>query len=368
MPTPLRTLLKPLNLAALATMVGVALSLRWAAAQHALAAWSLLAGFASAFIGHALLNPGRPLLGNALLLVMPLLALTMLWLMPALGTPPILLVVWTAVIVIHWPPRMALAAVIAANLGLYAILRTSGYSTPMVMTLLYACFQAFAALCAYYATSAERARDRLVLVNADLLATRALLADSARDAERLRLARELHDVAGHKLTAMILNLRALATDPALAQRTELQACQQLSSELMGDIRDVVHALRDGRGLDLVTALHALAAPMPRPRLHLDIAADLQVTDPDTAETILRVVQEALTNSARHTDASMLNVRLHREGADLRLDIHDDGRVRGALREGNGLTGMRERVTASAGRLAISIAPGGALRLQADLPS
>ncbi|MEL2266475.1 histidine kinase, partial [Klebsiella pneumoniae] len=81
--------------------------------------------------------------------------------------------------------------------------------------------------------------DDLARVNADLLATRALLADSARDAERLRLARELHDVAGHKLTAMRLNLRALAADPVLAGREGLVLAEQLSGELLADIRQVV---------------------------------------------------------------------------------------------------------------------------------
>src|SRR5690606_597714 len=161
----------------------------------------------------------------------------------------------------------------------------------------------------HYARSAERARDRLALVNADLLATRALLADSARDAERLRVARELHDVAGHKLTALTLNLRALAAEPGLAGHQGLDVARQLAGELMGDLRQVVQQLREDRGLDLATALHALAAPLPRPALRLDIADDVRIGDPQVAEALLRMVQEALTNSARHGQARHLDVAI-----------------------------------------------------------
>ncbi|RNK47229.1 two-component sensor histidine kinase, partial [Xanthomonas vasicola pv. vasculorum] len=71
--------------------------------------------------------------------------------------------------------------------------------------------------------------------------------------------RELHDVAGHKLTAMRINLRLLSADPALARRDEVAVVEQLSAELLSDIRNVVQSLRDDQGLDLQTALRALAA-------------------------------------------------------------------------------------------------------------
>ena len=206
-----------------------------------------------------------------------------------------------------------------------------------------------------------------MLVNADLLATRALLADSARDAERLRVARELHDVAGHKLTALTLNLRALASEPAFAERRELQVAQQMSAEVLGDIRSVVQALRDSSGLDLGTALRALAAPMPRPSLQLAIGEDVHINNPAVAEAVLRLVQEALTNSARHAEAETVRVALARDGRRLSIRVEDDGYVRGAILEGNGLSGMRERLAAAGGTLALSTTARGALRIEASLP-
>lgn len=367
MDTPLRSLLQPLNLAALCTLFAVGLSLRWIAPEHALAGWMLLATFTAAFLLHDVVASRHPRLGHALLVLLPLLALVLIGLAPRVGTAQVLLVVWTVAIALEWRPRLALLAVALADVCAYLILREAGHGSPLTIVLLYAGFQAFAALIAHYARTAERARDQLARVNADLLATRALLADSARDAERLRVARELHDVAGHKLTAMSLNLHALASDPAFAARPEVAIARQMAGELLSDIRNVVHALRDARGLDLETALHALAAPLPRPRLDLDIADDVRIDDAALADTVLRLVQEALTNSARHSEATRVRIGLQRGACGLVLTIDDDGTVRGPLREGNGLSGMRERVAERGGSFALERTVRGSLRIRAELP-
>jgi signal transduction histidine kinase len=363
----LRTLLHPLHIAGIFTWLAVALSLRWLRDDMQVAGWSLLIVYLLAMLGRGLIRDQQRVLSTALLWVEAVVALLLVWLDTRIGTAQVLLVVWTAQISAAWPTRQALLAVLLVDAVVYAILRAGAHPSPLVMVAMYGGFQAFAAMCAYYATAAERARDQLVLVNADLLATRALLADSARDAERLRVARELHDVAGHKLTALTLNLRALASDPDFAGRNELAVAQRMSTELLGDIRNVVNALRDSSGLDLGTALRALAAPMPRPSLQLVIGDDVHISDPIVAEAVLRLVQEALTNSARHAEADTVRVRLHRDGERLAINVEDDGYVRGDLREGNGLSGMRERLAAAGGTLMLSTTARGALRIDASLP-
>jgi signal transduction histidine kinase len=365
----LRPLLTPLHGAALLTWLAVAVSMRFMSPDRLVLGWVLLVAWLLAFLLHGF-DAGfgvrqRPW-SLALLLVEVVIALVLVWLDPRPGTAQVLLVIWTAQIAAH-SLRQGIGAVVVVDIVYYWLLRDAGFNSPLTITVINFGFQLFAALCAYYANSAEQARDRLALVNADLLATRALLADSARDAERLRVARELHDVAGHKLTALTLNLRALATDPAYAGRRELMVAQQMSSELLGDIRNVVQALRDSRGLDLGTALRALAAPMPKPTLVLSIANDVQVNDPAIAEAVLRLVQEALTNSARHAEADVVRVSLRRDGDHLAVNVEDDGFVRGTICEGNGLSGMRERLAAAGGTLALSTTPRGALRIDASLP-
>jgi signal transduction histidine kinase len=367
MPQRLRNLLEPLNIAALLTWAAVALSMRFMSADKVVFGWFLLVAWLLAFLVLGMERERRtPLMHWVLLGFEVVAALMLVWLDPRPGTAQVLLVIWTAQLAMH-SLRGALIAVLAVDVVYYVLLRDAGFRSPLSITVINFGFQLFAALCAYYAVSAEQARDRLALVNADLLATRALLADSARDAERLRVARELHDVAGHKLTALTLNLRALAADPAFAQRHELKVAQQMSSELLGDIRGVVQTLRDSSGLDLGTALRALAAPMPRPTLQLTIGDDVHVNDPAVAEAVLRLVQEALTNSARHAEADTVRVSLRRDGGRLSVKVEDDGVVRGAIREGNGLSGMRERLAAAGGTLALSTTARGALRIDASLP-
>ncbi|KAF1719953.1 two-component sensor histidine kinase [Pseudoxanthomonas wuyuanensis] len=358
---------EPMTLAGLFTMAAVALSLQFMPAPRLPAAILGLSLFAALFVLSIGPEHWRRRRHGALAL-MPLTALFLTWLEPRIGTAQVLLVIWTACAFSTWPPRWAVPAVLLVDAAFYLVVLESRFDSALTMVLINMGFQALAALCVYYALSAERSRDQLALVNADLLATRALLSDSARDAERLRVARELHDVAGHKLTAMKINLRALAADPALQDHPQIKLAEQLSADLLDDIRNVVQALRDSRGLDLQTALRALAAPLPRPRLQLDLDERVCIADPALAETLLRVVQEALTNAARHAQADTLWVRVSVQDGSVTLKIEDDGPLRGAIREGNGLSGMRERVLACGGELLIGTRPQGGLQLQARFPA
>jgi signal transduction histidine kinase len=364
----LRNLLQPLNLAGFFTIGAVALSLRFMPAESVAIGRLTLSSFFVLFTLFVSVPERMRRRRGVLLWLMVAAALAQIWLAPRLGTAQVLLVVWVACAFSLWPTRAALPASLFVDVAFYLLTRDAGFSSPLTMVLINVGFQALAALCVHYALSAESSRDQLALVNADLLATRALLADSARDAERLRMARELHDVAGHKLTAINLNLRALASDPALAGREEIGLTQRLSSELLGDIRNVVQALRDSRGLDLETALRALAAPLPKMRLELRIGGDVRVADPAIAETLLRLVQEALTNAARHASASKLSVDIHREGGEVMLRMEDDGRIKGPMREGNGIAGMRERIVALRGSFELGTTIRGGLRIDARLPA
>ena len=360
-------LLQPLTLALLLTWSGVGLALRGEPGLSLPLAWSLMLAFLVASLLTDLPRLSRAAL-HGLLLVEAASALALVWLAPRTGTTPVLLVVLAAQLGVLWPLRRTLVAVLLLDAVFLLLMLETGRAAPYVVVMIYAGFQAFALLIGHYASNAEQARDRLALVNADLLATRALLADSARDAERLRMARELHDVAGHKLTAMTLNLRALAADPDFARREELTLAQQLAHELLGDIRGVVQAMRDSRGLDLETAMRALAAGMPRPALQVMVEDDVRITDPAQADALLRLVQEALTNAARHADAQLLRVRLRREGAEICIHVEDDGCLRGALHEGNGIAGMRERIAALHGSLHVGRSARGGVCIDARIPA
>jgi signal transduction histidine kinase len=229
----------------------------------------------------------------------------------------------------------------------------------------YAGFQLFGLMMVSVAQALDTANRQLRSANAELLSTRALLTESARAQERLSLSRELHDVCGHKLTALKITLRPRPDQTALSPQ-DWALCQTLTDELLGDIRSVVAQLRDHEGIDLAAALHKLGQGWHAPLVEVQLGADVRVPSMVHAATLLRVAQEGLTNAARHAHATRVEIRLEREGDALLLSISDNGKGDAVLTRGNGLNGMAERLAELGGTLQISaLQPG--LRLTAQLP-
>jgi signal transduction histidine kinase len=208
----------------------------------------------------------------------------------------------------------------------------------------------------------------LTQTNAELRAAQAIIANTVRDAERLRISRELHDAWGHELTALGLQLEIAShvTEPAKAHSHVLQA-KGLASALLGKVRDVVSSLREAERSDLAGALETLARSVPTPAIHVSIDPSVQVT-PDQAHALMRCAQEAVTNTVRHAGAANLWLHVAPEGEGVRLVAHDDGRAQLAPSSGSGLVGMRERVEELGGRLAVQAAPDAGFKVEAWLPS
>jgi signal transduction histidine kinase len=301
-----------------------------------------------------------------LVLLQGLAALVVTWAFRS-GNAAILLIIVAAQLFSLYPLRRALAWQIGFNIGLAAIWSLA-LPWPRILFVLVPAmgFQAFAALVARFATEAQRARDELAQVNAELLATRALLDESARSEERLKLSRELHDVTGHKLTALKLNLARLSRDPALAGREELTVSTRLAEELLDDIRSVVGELRRHEGIDLRSALETLARQIPGP--HFLIEVEARIDNVPLAETLLRCAQEGITNALRHGRPTEIAIRCGRRGDSIELLVRDDGAAQPQIRFGNGLTGMQERLEALGGSLRVVPAPRRGVELVASVPA
>jgi signal transduction histidine kinase len=200
-----------------------------------------------------------------------------------------------------------------------------------------------------------------------LRATGELLANTSRLAERERISRELHDTLGHHLTALSLNLEAashLAQDNALVQ---IQRAQSVTKRLLSDVRGVVSALRGEDPIGLAHALKTLAASVPAPQIHLLIAEDLTINEPLRAHTVLRCIQEIITNTIRHAAAANLWIELARTDSGIAIRARDDGRGAKDVQPGHGLTGMRERLEQVGGRLEIETQPARGFRIDAWMP-
>jgi signal transduction histidine kinase len=211
------------------------------------------------------------------------------------------------------------------------------------------------------------ARAALAAGNAELRGVGQILADSSRMAERLRIARELHDALGHHLTALSLNLEAALQLTQGAAQGSVATARTLARQLLSDVREIVAESRARDGVNLAGALQALVGSVPRPRIHLDIPAELRTPDPERAHTLLRCAQEMITNAARHSGAENLWICVRCEGEALRIEARDDGRGSDGADGGFGIRGMRERVAQAGGELRVVTQPGRGFEVTALLP-
>ena len=130
--------------------------------------------------------------------------------------------------------------------------------------------------------------------------------------ERSRIARDLHDLLGHNLAALSLNLEIASHFAEGEAAARVETAQSVTKLLLGDVRGAVDALRDAGELDLPAALRKLADGIPRPRIHVAVPEDLDVADPAAGEVVLRCAQEMVTNAMRHAGAE--NVWIESDGA------------------------------------------------------
>ena len=225
----------------------------------------------------------------------------------------------------------------------------------------------FAFMSGVVALRQQIARDALRKVNSELLATQALLADNTRIAERVRIARELHDLVGHHLTALTLNLE-VATHLVDGKALEhVQQAHSLAKLLLADVREVVNDMRVDDKVDLATALRTLVTGVPEPMIHLDLPLELAMTDPRRAQVLLRCAQEMITNSVRHARAKNLWIGLVEDVNGVALTARDDGRGVNNVEAGNGLSGMAERLRQLGGELKIESSQGAGFSLHAWIP-
>lgn len=212
-----------------------------------------------------------------------------------------------------------------------------------------------------------RHRRELARVNAELKATQQLQAESARLAERLHIARELHDAIGHHLAALSVNLQLASRLTEGEAAVPVREAHLVARTLLADVREVVSSLREEAAIDLQAAIETLASGVKHPIIHIEINDELKDTDPLQAHTLFRCAQEIITNAIRHAGAHNLWLTLERNGDGVSLRARDDGQGADEVRPGNGLRGMRERVEEYGGRLKLEASRGAGFSAEVFLP-
>jgi two-component system, NarL family, sensor histidine kinase DesK len=217
---------------------------------------------------------------------------------------------------------------------------------------------------------------RQMMLMRELAQARGAVARLAANEERLRLARDMHDLTGQSLSMITLKselaAKRLAKLSPSAERdaalTELGDIGQVSRQTLHDIREAVSGYRRPTlAIEVITARHALEAAAIS--LDDDPALTLRsgTLDPDIEAVLAWCLREAVTNVIRHSGATSCRIRLTERDAELSLEVTDDGRgLAGAPQasdksRGNGLRGMSERLAAVSGRLSLGAAGPGAAR-------
>jgi signal transduction histidine kinase len=200
---------------------------------------------------------------------------------------------------------------------------------------------------------------------------------SAQEEERRRLSRELHDEAGQALTALKISLDLIQSDlpvEAGSLRQRLAEAGALTETTMEQIRLLAYGLRPP-ALDAVGLSYTLEGLCrdfaERTQLSIGYAgAELPVLPEAANMCLYRVLQEALTNVAKHADANQVRVALRCDTETVNLLVEDDGQgfeVQAGTSAGIGLLGMQERIELLGGQLEIESWPGQGTRLTAHIP-
>ena len=281
--------------------------------------------------------------------------------------------VWTAFV--RLPPRAAAVAAAAVIAGLDGAIAAGGVhvgesiaaSTLLCLVL---------AASAYFMRRATESRDEIEVLLAELEDAREAETRAAAAAERTRIARELHDVLAHSLSALTIQLegaRLLATRDGAARglRDALERAGELAKEGLGDARRAVGALRG----DEQPALAALPELVDRfRRLDLDVSLAVEgeprALAAETSLALYRAAQEALTNALRYAGNGTTTVILRYGEAAVSLAVEDRDATAAPLAGaggGNGLVGMRERVEALGGTMAAGATAAG-FRVEVAVPA
>ncbi|HAE90539.1 MAG TPA: hypothetical protein DCG80_06075 [Idiomarina sp.] len=210
----------------------------------------------------------------------------------------------------------------------------------------------------------QQAREREEAINRELRATQALLTEASKQSERTRIARNIHDLVGHHLTALTIQLQVAERKSEGEVKTLIERSQQVAKLLLADVREAVNEIRSTAAIDVKSALLALQLSSQDKQVVFNISDDLTVTDVATAETLLLIAKEAITNFFRHSNGNTLTIELS-SNEDIEMRIADSGTIKQSLRPGNGLRGMVERVTELKGQLRIHDQP--TLTITAILP-
>lgn len=194
----------------------------------------------------------------------------------------------------------------------------------------------------------------------------------AQEDERKHVAQELHDQIGQALTAVMLQIGRLEKKAPEEIRPELEEAIETTRASLEDVRRIARRLRPEAldDLGLVPALNALVANFAERtglRIHANLEDGLPPLGAQAELVVFRIAQESLTNAARHSETSRVNLSLESDSTEIVLRVRDYGRGLEGAAAGSGIRGMRERALFVAGNLVIRVPSGGGTEVTLTIP-
>lgn len=219
-----------------------------------------------------------------------------------------------------------------------------------VSAALFFMFNIFALIMVNTATNERQAKERANQLNRELLATQKLLSQASKQAERVRIARNIHDLLGHHLTALTINLQVASRITQGEAKEKIETCHGLAKLLLSDVREAVSEIREKSDVELKDTLMALFDNLPRLKIQLHFDDNLNINEVNTADTIIKCVQESVTNTLKHSTADVLVLEVNKAKQGISVNINDNGKLIKHFDMGNGLKGMVERLSLIGGHV------------------
>ncbi len=219
----------------------------------------------------------------------------------------------------------------------------------MVMTgLLFWTFNLFALIMVYTSIKEKEARLEAENATRQLRATQGLLNEAVKQGERVRIARNIHDLLGHHLTALTINLQVASRQASGDTQKSIEQCHQLAKLLLSDVREAVSDIRDKSTLDLDKSIRAMLANLPDLQVTFELEEGLNIDDIQVADAIIKSIQETITNTLNHAKGDFITIHIKKDEPNSSLkqniivEIKNNGKIPQAFSLGNGLKGIQER--------------------------
>ncbi|MBL4908718.1 MAG: hypothetical protein JKX78_01620 [Alteromonadaceae bacterium] len=262
---------------------------------------------------------------------------------------PILFALIASQLPAHFSRKKAMLILVIINSAYYVTLITAHPQQSIYTVLIFFVLQIFAFSVIEATLREQRAKEEISTINQELLATRFMLKESSQKQERLRISRDLHDVLGHQLTALALNLEVTQHKLPDEYKPLAEENLQQARQLLQGVRNVVKKMRDHDKLDLIAHINKLFAQLPNCQFHLESSSkSINESKPTINSLTLNnqlifCLQEAISNALRHGKANIFTLDFQKTKNIINIQLTDNGKGCDKIIMGNGLKGMQERL-------------------------